>query len=242
MVLFLGDIHGNFEYLKHLIISRKISDCFIIQVGDFGIGFTNPINDKFVLSSLNDFMSDKNIILIAIRGNHDDPDYFKGNHIYSNLRLVEDYTVMTIEDKKYLFIGGAISVDRIPRIANNMAYARYGNDKKGFWYGEKVVFDEDKLLACENIDIIVTHTAPEWCVPDNRLGFGSLVENFASDDSNLKTELAEERKVMSDIFNTLKEKNNIKKAYYGHFHKSEVTIFNNIEHHLLNINEIKELR
>ena len=35
MVLLLGDIHGNFNFLKHQIHSKQITDCTIIQVGDF---------------------------------------------------------------------------------------------------------------------------------------------------------------------------------------------------------------
>ena len=46
MLIFLGDIHGNFNNLKWQIETNKIIDATIIQVGDFGIGFTNE-NNRF---------------------------------------------------------------------------------------------------------------------------------------------------------------------------------------------------
>ena len=116
MILVLGDIHGNFNYLKNQIIQKRISDCTIIQVGDFGIGFTHRDNDIATLESLNDFLIGHSITMLSIRGNHDDPSFFDGSVNYSNLKLIKDYTSLEIEGNGYLFIGGAISVDRTERI------------------------------------------------------------------------------------------------------------------------------
>ena len=117
MILLLGDIHGNFEYVKYLIKNHQISDCTIIQVGDFGVGFTHESNQIEVLMHLNKFLKLKNITMYALRGNHDDPKYFLGNHMYSNLKLVEDYFTLEIDGHKILLIGGAISIDRNQRIS-----------------------------------------------------------------------------------------------------------------------------
>ena len=38
-----------------------------------------------------------------------------------------------------------------------------------------------------------------------------------------------------------KENNKIKKHFYGHFHKSNLEIINEIDHHLLDINEFYHL-
>jgi hypothetical protein len=38
------------------------------------------------------------------------------------------------------------------------------------------------------INVVITHSAPEWCYPDNRNGFGDLVDEFAYHDKQLLKE------------------------------------------------------
>lgn len=237
MILLLGDIHGNFNYILNEINRKKISDCTIIQVGDFGIGFNDPETDQRILEALNLKLSELNITMYAIRGNHDNPAFFKGDHIFDNLKLVPDYTVLEIEDHKILCIGGAVSIDRVPRLKEMQKAARYGHKKEEYWFDENFVLDEEKVSKLTGIDVIVTHTAPEWCVPDNRTGFGTFVENWALDDSKLLTDLAFERSEMSRLFNLLKSGNDIKWHFYGHFHRHDVTLNGYTNHMVLDINE-----
>jgi UDP-2,3-diacylglucosamine pyrophosphatase LpxH len=218
-----------------------LTDCNIIQVGDFGIGFTTEYNDRKILNNLNDKLSEKNIKLYAIRGNHDNPDFFNGDYTFSNLSLLPDYTVLELDSKNILCIGGAISVDRIPRIIENMSYSRVGSTFRCHWYDEKVIFDEGKLKEFKDIDVIVTHTAPDYCAPLNKIGFGSLVEEFSVNDPTLKDELKEERAIMTDMFQILFENNDIKYHFYGHFHRSHVEKIGNCTHRILGINEMFEL-
>jgi predicted phosphodiesterase len=242
MILLLGDIHGNFNYIKELIIDKKISDCDIIQVGDFGIGFTSEYNDKLMLENFNETLQKQNITMYAFRGNHDNPQCFKGDWKWSNLHLIPDYTVLELEGNKILCIGGALSIDRKPRIAENMSNARYGSEKRKYWYDEEVVFNEDILNNIKGVNILLTHTAPNFCVPLNKIGFGDLVDHFAQNDPNLYKELTDERNLMTKIFNTLSENNQIDYHFYGHFHRSYVEKIGNCTHRILGINEFYELR
>jgi hypothetical protein len=63
---FVGDIHGGEWFKKYLTLTQDVSDS--IQLGDFGIGFGEPLfnegNHRF------------------IRGNHDDPQRCKMYHQY----------------------------------------------------------------------------------------------------------------------------------------------------------------
>jgi predicted phosphodiesterase len=241
MVLILGDIHGNFNFLKNQIHTKKITDCTIIQVGDFGIGFTYKENDEQTLNSLNDFLKDVNVTMLAIRGNHDNPSFFNGDYNYSNLKLLPDYTTLNLEGNNFLFIGGAVSIDRTARIRENSSNIRYGSRKRCFWEDEVLVYNPEITKTLKDIDIVITHTAPDWCEPNNKLGFGKLVEDWTKDDRKLTTDLLFERNQMSHIFLDLKENNKIKKHFYGHFHKSHFSTFNDIDHHLLGINEFYQL-
>jgi UDP-2,3-diacylglucosamine pyrophosphatase LpxH len=241
MILLLGDIHGNFNFLKHQINSKKISDCTIIQVGDFGIGFTHRDNDEKTLEGLNEFLTEFNVTLYAIRGNHDNPEFFKGEHQYSNLKLLPDYTSLELDGNKFLFIGGALSVDRTQRIRENNSNIRYGSRKRCYWETENLVYNSEITKNMKGLDMIVTHTAPDWCFPNNKLGFGSFVEDWAKHDQSLISDLVMERNIMSNIFLDLLENNNIKKHFYGHFHQSKLESLNGVDHHLLDINEFYTL-
>lgn len=240
MILFLGDIHGNFEYIKGQIKRLKISDCTIIQVGDFGIGFSKPETEKEKMLLLNKFMRERNITFYAIRGNHDDPTYFTGEHQYSNLKLMPDYSVIEADDKRICLIGGAISIDRKYRLQQDTINARYGSSRRSYWFDEVLVYDEEKIKGIKDVDILCTHTAPEWCLPLNKIGFGSLVESFADSDPTLLEELKAERHLMGKIFRELQKQSFIKHHYYGHFHKSETTLEGMCLHRLCNINEFVE--
>lgn len=243
MIVYVGDIHGAWKTFKSLIDRYKLGNIeeitYIIQVGDFGIGFNNKY-DMQTLEDLNNFFKERNIICIAIRGNHDDPYFFQGNHIYSNLQLVPDYTTIEIDGKKHLFVGGAVSIDRKYRVSQDQKEASYGSSQRSWWHDEIFILDEEKLKDIYGVEVVVTHTAPEWCHPDNRKGFGNLVDEFVYNDKDLYADLDKERQDMSKMFQILKNNGNyIKEHYYGHYHASSISMNGYCIHYLLNINEFR---
>ena len=218
-LLFLGDHHGEWSYLLDIIDAKKISDCYLISVGDSGIGFTNKENQEKNNHWLNIEFKDRNIIFMAIRGNHDDPFYFQGlNRVsLSNFELIEDYTVAEYDGKKIQFIGGAYSIDRTAR-----------KEGVSYWSGEEVKLDRGK---CKEVDILVTHTTPSWCFPQQ---FNEMVYGWALEDAYLIGDLSNERAIMDEIFKLCKPKLHL----YGHFHSSWTEEINACKHKLLDINEI----
>jgi len=241
-IYFLGDIHEEFEILKQEIISFDIRDCYIIQVGDFGIGFKDLENNKQILGHLNKFLRIRNIDMFAIRGNHDDPKFFNGDYYLSNLKLLKDYTQLNINDINFLFIGGAISIDRMKRIKRNEINKSLDNPNRCYWKDEVFNFDEDKLNSIEGVDVLVCHNAPDFAVPNNNFGFPDIVREFAEKDSNLIKELLDERKIITKAFDILSEKNNIKHYIYGHFHRSYNMKIVDTNFRVLNCHELWELR
>jgi hypothetical protein len=242
-IIYLGDIHGNFKWLKSEIERKKIGDnldaTYLIQVGDFGIGFNNK-SDLETLENLNEFCAIKNLVLITTRGNHDDPAFFQGNHMYSNLMLVTDYTVMDIYGKNHLFVGGAVSIDRKYRSGQDYQRACYGSSQKSYWSDEVFILDEEKLKDIYGINVVVTHSAPEWCYPDNINGFGDLVDEYAFYDKQLYDDLKTERANITKMFKILENNGNaISEHYYGHFHSSQITMNGYCNHYLLGINEFR---
>jgi hypothetical protein len=220
---FVGDHHGSYTNLFDVIKRYNLENSYIIHVGDGGEGFiTNKDKQLRQYKILNEFFESRNLFYKSIRGNHSDPYYFqRENKIQlSHFELLEDYQIATYKNKTIQFIGGAISIDRVHRSPN-----------VSYWEGEEVNLRKDK---CVKSDILVTHTAPSWCFPQQ---FNEIVYSWALEDAYLLEDLTNERRKMDEIFKMVEPSFHL----YGHFHSSSTEIVNGCKHKLLNINEFYEL-
>lgn len=231
-MIFIGDTHGNHAHIKWVIRHRKIENQELIHVGDFGVGFVSEETEMKILTEFNEFLKGKGNILHVFRGNHDDPVYFKGQHLFSNLKLHKDYTVLDIENKKILGIGGAVSIDRVPRRLETRSH----------WEDELFVLNEEFLKEVRDIDILVTHTTPSYIPPINVPGnWPMIVKHFARNDEDLCGDLTHERNLLDIAFDTLTANNNITHHFYGHFHQDITTPRYGCVHMCLNIGKTYEL-
>jgi DNA repair exonuclease SbcCD nuclease subunit len=228
-VYVLGDIHGAFYWFtKTLKTSFTMQNCVLIQVGDFSIGFSKLMNELANLEEINRICKDKNIDLLIIRGNHDNPKYWGIDAPrFSNVFLINDYSYHTINGKKYFFLGGAISVNKITL-------------KEGIeWWKEEEVNQKYDLSTLSEVDVAITHTAPDYCYPH---GINEFVNGYCKVTKGLKTELIQERKFMNLVLDKVKPKYH----YYGHFHDMKTLFLNHpwgtCEHTLLDVNEFTELK
>ena len=207
-MLLLGDIHGSFSHLEYIINNTVEKN--IIQVGDFGLGFKELEADLKTLKRIDDLLLHESKELYVIRGNHDNPKFWDGSYEdkFNNIYLVEDYAVHYIEDKKILFMGGAVSIDRLQRVAG-----------KSWWLLEGFDYNEDKLTDilkfAGGVDMVVTHTSPSFCHPR---GFNSLVHSFAYEDKTLLTDLKAERAEMDRAYSVICSYGKPSHWFYGHFH------------------------
>jgi hypothetical protein len=219
-VYIVGDLHGTFGAMKMSILNYNIRDCYLICVGDLGVGFHHPEKEKSIWKKLNAFFAEHNILFFSIRGNHDDPKYFSGPDriVLSNLELLPDYTLKTINDETFLFVGGAISVDRINRIP-----------ERSYWHNEGFVLRPESVKPC---DVLVTHSAPLWNGPTDKAN----ISGWCSRDHMLWDECVQERHDHA----TLLQLCTPKKHYCGHFHMSSVSENNGCVSTILDIDEIKE--
>lgn len=206
-VISVGDVHGRFGELGYLIRERyKITNSIICLCGDIGMGFHKPGYYKTEWEKLNQIAESTNNLIFAVRGNHDDPDYFNGqfgpNYEFDNILLVPDYYYLETKMYDILFVGGGISIDRTSRRINE------------YWSNEIPVYDEEKL---KNIspDIIITHSTPTFCPPYTKDG----IMYWLQKDMQLKMDLDYERSVFNNIFDYFKQNNILPKYWsYGHFH------------------------
>jgi hypothetical protein len=222
-VYIIGDVHGKFRDLEKLVVKNDIKDCYLICVGDLGIGFNySAEGERRGCALMNEFFGERNIHFMSIRGNHDDPDYFndKNNITYDFFRLLPDYHTQTINGEKFLFVGGAVSIDRQVRI-----------EGRSWWVGEKFEYKPELITEC---DVLITHSAPTWLGPFDKDGIIGWCER----DETLWNECLKER---VDL-NKLVAESKAKHLYCGHFHQYVMTDHNECIGRILDELQITEHR
>ena len=228
-----GDIHGELDVIPNFIKKHELDNCAIIVAGDFGIGFESFKDEQRRIKYLSKRLAHTNSIVYAVRGNHDDPSYYLNEEFDTdNLKFVSDYTVLKLNDYNILCVGGAVSVDR----SNRKPFIR--GKGKGWWKDEIFVYDHDKASNLRNINIVVTHTSPDFCHPFTKGG----IEHWLAQDIHLNSDVRFERASVTQLYYTLLENNDIKTWYYGHFHDSYKMNYKGLEFINLDINEIQEIR
>lgn len=264
-IYYIGDTHGDLRRIAGKIHNGAFAEgSILIHVGDVGLGFHEL--DRWLVNSLDDLLTNKNLRLLAIRGNHDDPAFFSttglldrsgrvmveeefvnidsihGQHAPSSsatgftksLYLLHDYQSLLIDGRKFMFIGGAISVDRKHRVAQG----------SGYWEGEVIsrisreALDRfsETYLTDTPLDVLVTHSAPmEFAPADDPEKGSDVVRHFAKvqNDLTLVQECLDERKYLSLVREVLSPK----EWYYGHFHKSANSVYKGTEYRCLDIQE-----
>ena len=103
-VIVIGDLHGEFSLLNYKIKSLEIENSIIIVAGDCGFGFEKKQYYIDVYNSFKKYLIEKNVTVLFIRGNHDDPDYF-------NNEIINFDIVFFVEHPDYMI--GAMYLNEI---------------------------------------------------------------------------------------------------------------------------------
>lgn len=233
MLVFVGDIHGEFVELIEKLAGTGIEKSSCIQVGDFGLGFKSQETESAELENINTVLAASENMLYVIRGNHDNPNYFNNTSNYSNIQFLPDYSLLTIEGLTILLVGGAISIDRKVRVLNQNYW-----ENEGFNYNYSLL--EKAIEGFDHIDIVVTHEAPTEFHPTE---LGKLVVSYWIRDRELINDVKKERAKLSLLLNSLiGKKLKPKFWYYGHYHTSFLDSFEGIKYRIMAINEFFEHR
>lgn len=210
---FFGDIHGDFRTVRQKLVEHDLRDMTLVQVGDFGfsfaLGYKIQTEDKYAksLQEFNNSLKARNIVMYAIRGNHDNPDYFDGRFMLSNLKLLPDYSVIDLNGQRTLFVGGAISLDRSSR-----------EEGKTYWKGEGFNWQPEKVESLTGIDMVVTHNAPTSAIRYTESLRRTDLVHCSRYDKELITDVLFEQDQLQEMFDLLSLNNNIQNWYHGHFH------------------------
>jgi hypothetical protein len=160
-VFVIGDVHADFPALNKLIVRREYPDV-VIQVGDFGWwphfhntnGFGgNKLFDQYGLRP----GTTKILWIDGNHDNHDDLQLLVEKHgrvpieVQENVFFMPRGSTATINNKEYLFMGGADSIDRHMRIPG-----------VSWWRGELINEKDLMALPEKKIDVVISHTCPTY--------------------------------------------------------------------------------
>jgi len=220
-ILFHGDSHGDWRSIFHH--AQAMKDCLHIHVGDIGMGFIDPELERQQWKTINEILAENNSRFIGIRGNHDNPAFFKSDtsHYLEHIYFAPDYTYFECIGTIFLLVGGAISIDRTNREKN-----------VSWWEDEVFVYDESKIRKA---DVLVTHTTPDYCSP---VEYASVVHYWIVEEAKkgrvtLYNELVTERDILSKLVAAVNPRLHV----YGHFHDSCNERINGRIHRLMDIYE-----
>lgn len=240
-IFITGDKHGDFSFLEQFCKKANTSkNDILIILGDAGLNYyvsnycdETDKNIKYKLSKgaktnlkkINDFP----ITLLCIQGNHEArPELIKNyknkkwnNGIVFYYKDVPNILFATngekyiINKKEYFVIGGAYSVDKYYRLQTN-----------NNWFPEEQLFPTEKekiekIIEKNNkTDIVLSHTCPYKYIP--RELFLSQIDQSTVDNS------------MEFWLDTIEEKLNYQKWYFGHYHGEKIIdkmemLFHNIK-------------
>lgn len=178
MIYLTGDTHGAMSINKLGKLNKiATKDDFVIILGDFGLIFNDPQTkeEKYWLK----WLHDKKFTTLFVDGNHENFDLlrtypliekFNGTvrKINDKLFQLERGQIYTIENKTFLTMGGANSIDKDYRLQYE-----HKHGKKIWWQQELWSFDEenfcfDNLNKYNNVvDYVLTHTLPESIIKES---------------------------------------------------------------------------
>jgi len=209
-VIVVGDVHRQWDALARQLRCYGITQQELIQVGDFGVGFGPRAQEQADLLALDAVLAETGNRLWVICGNHDDPAYFTGAAGVPcvRIRFLPDYSLLSVEGRKILFVGGATSSDRLLRTP--------GRD---YWLDEGFRLDEQRIagLDLEGLWAVVTHTAPDFAPP---LRLNTAPSSFVPGYPDLFTDLRRERRAVTRLHTLLSARARPTYWFYGHFHGS----------------------
>lgn len=234
-VFVFADIHGQFELLNDKLQQEEnIKNSILICAGDCGVGFRPLSYYEKTFTCLNETLININSTLYCIRGNHDNPSFFQEDPFcLSNIKFIQDYSIISVDDMNILCVGGGLSIDRKMRIEQDKQRLNYikeicGNQANhsllktyfpSYWEDELPYYDKEKIdeIRTNGITIhkVITHTSPSFCYKNDNNG----LQYWLQRDKELDKDLTIERQQLDNILKKLKEDGHpLDKWVYGHFH------------------------
>lgn len=237
-----GDLHGATDMFK-LSSSRfpegkqLTKDDIVIVCGDFGLLFHYEYHRNYEHDQKHlRWLADKQWTTLFVDGNHDcfdllddlpQVDVFgsKAGKVRDNIFHLKRGNIYTIDNKKFLAIGGASSVDKLYREASAPGYGQ------ALWWEGELWNKEQENNCLDNldnndwkVDYVISHTAPDV-----------VIEEMFKDHWSYRERLYDPT---ARFFNFLYKQRNLefKQWFFGHFHDNrELDKFKCLYNNIINL-------
>ena len=225
-----GDKHGHYHNLIKFCKTNHLNRNDVIFIlGDSGFNYYGDERDD----NLKKLLSKQNVTLFCIHGNKENrpqniPTYgvrsFCGGLVYyepkyPNLFFAKDGEIYTFNEKEFIVIGGAHSVDKIRCLHEDLP----------FWHDEMPCEETKQLveykLKSKNHKIygFLTHTCPISCLPTEMFISTQRASNPKANTQKKETRTSTNYPLDIDRsteewFESLMQKSDFKIWYCGHYH------------------------
>ena len=183
----------------------------IILSGSTGFGSKSFEHFDEILKELNKLLEENNTHLVFVRGNNDDPSYFtEGKIDYSNIKAVDDYSLLKFNGFNCLCVGGGVSLDRKWKKTQGERLK-----KSLYWKDEPTQFRQEelkKIIAENDIACVITHVPPSFIGTETSSYSNS---KWSEEDKQVIADAINERIVMDNIYTEFVKAN--KKPYVWTF-------------------------
>lgn len=204
-VAFVGDTHANIGSTLQVIEEvRRRGVKTIVQVGDFGFYPRIPRGLTF-LNTVSEACQKAKIEFHWVDGNHEDHqslphDATEPRELRPNVIWHPRGTITELHGKRFMWMGGAVSVDKYARIP--------GYD----WFETEIPSEEQWFRALEagKADIMISHDAPQGV---NLIGMPWVID-----------ELVRASELMRARLRSVLESCGARLSIHGHWHQAHRTM------------------
>ena len=227
MILITGDTHANQRKWVAEIEPILNSGDVLIIAGDFGYGFWDDI--YWPQEMFFDHIANQDYTILFIDGNHEQFDKLntlevsewqggKVHFVRHNLIHLMRGQIFQIEGVSIFTMGGGFSLDKARRTESVSWFEQEMPNE-----GEYITAEANLLVHDNKVDYIVTHTCPT-----------DSVAYLATYGGRGITKNVIEERPLTDFLQTISNRVDYKKHYFGHFHidkeiwRNQTAIFNSI--------------
>lgn len=200
-LVLVGDIHGRLREMVWLAMYKyNLENTDIVVLGDFGTLDKSWKNDY---SRLQKKLEKRKLHIWALRGNHDNPEFFTGDINLPGLTFMKDGQVYEISGVSCLILGGACSTD----ITWRQEYQEKNPKKPKIWWEEEDIIRFSLKDLPGRVDLILSHEAP--------LSFDPVSTRFPETPSWQYEKILESRRYLDKILENI----TCDYWFYGHYHR-----------------------
>lgn len=174
----------------------KYDKAVIFVSGGFGFGTKDDSFFQEILEKINEICKNNSSHVMFVRGSSDDPSYFTEHKFdFSNVKLLEDYSVVKLNGFDCLCVGGSVPIDRKWRMEQKERIGRPLYFENCNTVMNKELLSE--ILEKNNVTCVITSDAPTFISP---YVDASNDSKWVENDKSIIRDITEQRMIMDAIY------------------------------------------